>query len=155
MANPKTTITGALMMVSAAAVLIAHALSGGLTAADINALLAALGGLGLIAARDAPEGPVLKLLKRHLTVLVVAAVAVSVSAAACTTMSVTSPDGRSTASYKGTTMIGALSLLCGVNGVCSESGQDVTAIASAVAPIVAAMLTPTPQATPAVTGEGR
>jgi hypothetical protein len=50
--NPKTTITGYLVLVASVFIVIAHGLSGSLGAADLTALLGAAGGVGLISARD-------------------------------------------------------------------------------------------------------
>lgn len=53
MKNPKTTIAGYLMVLAAVATVVAHVLSGsGLGQTDIAAVVAAIGGLGLINASD-------------------------------------------------------------------------------------------------------
>jgi hypothetical protein len=50
--NPKTTITGYLMLAASLLTVVAHGLGGGLSAGDLAALLGAAGGVGLISARD-------------------------------------------------------------------------------------------------------
>jgi hypothetical protein len=50
--NPKTTITGYLMLAASLLMVVAHGLSGVLSMADLTALLGAVGGVGLIAAKD-------------------------------------------------------------------------------------------------------
>jgi hypothetical protein len=50
--NPKTTITGYLMLAASLLMVVAHGLSGTLSIADLTALLGAAGGLGLISAKD-------------------------------------------------------------------------------------------------------
>lgn len=50
--NPKTTVTGYLMLAASLLMVVAHGLSGVLSAADITALLGAAGGVGLISAKD-------------------------------------------------------------------------------------------------------
>lgn len=50
--NPKTTITGYLMLAASLFTVIAHGLSGSLSAADLTALLGAVSGVGLISAQD-------------------------------------------------------------------------------------------------------
>lgn len=52
MSNPKTTITGYLMLAASLLVVVSHGLSGSLSIADLTALLGAAGGVGLIAAKD-------------------------------------------------------------------------------------------------------
>jgi hypothetical protein len=59
---------------------------------------------------------------------------------ACLTISVTSPDGKSTAKYTGTSIIGGEDVSCGSMGgilSCSGTGQNVAALAQAIAPYVA------------------
>ncbi len=53
MSNFKTTTVGILVVAGAAMTLIAHALTSGMTALDLQNLLAALAGVGLIMAKDA------------------------------------------------------------------------------------------------------
>ncbi len=50
--NPKTTITGYLMLAASLFMVVAHGLSGSLSAGDLTALLGAAGGVGLISAKD-------------------------------------------------------------------------------------------------------
>ncbi len=50
--NPKTTITGYLMLAASLLMVVAHGLSGALSLADLTALLGAAGGVGLISAKD-------------------------------------------------------------------------------------------------------
>ncbi len=50
--NPKTTITGYLMLAASLLMVVAHGLSGSLGGADLTALLGAAGGVGLISAKD-------------------------------------------------------------------------------------------------------
>jgi len=50
--NPKTTITGYLMLAASLLMVVAHGLGGALSMADLTALLGAVGGVGLISARD-------------------------------------------------------------------------------------------------------
>jgi hypothetical protein len=68
MNNPKTTIAGTLLMAGAIFTLVAHALQGGPSLNDLTALLAALGGLGLVAAKDGEDGKVMKAIKRQFTI---------------------------------------------------------------------------------------
>jgi hypothetical protein len=50
--NPKTTITGYMVLAASLLMVVAHGLSGSLGAADLTALLGAAGGVGLISAKD-------------------------------------------------------------------------------------------------------
>jgi len=50
--NPKTSITGYLMLAASLLMVVAHGLSGALGGADLTALLGAAGGVGLISAKD-------------------------------------------------------------------------------------------------------
>ena len=50
--NPKTTITGYLMLAASLFMVVAHGLTGSLSAADLTAVLGAAGGVGLISAKD-------------------------------------------------------------------------------------------------------
>jgi hypothetical protein len=50
--NPKTTLTGYLMLAASLLMVVAHGLSGSLGGADLTALLGAAGGVGLISAKD-------------------------------------------------------------------------------------------------------
>jgi hypothetical protein len=50
--NPKTTITGYLMLAASLLMVVAHGLSGALSITDLTALLGAAGGVGLISAKD-------------------------------------------------------------------------------------------------------
>lgn len=52
MSNVKTTTVGILVVAGAAMTLIAHALTSGMTALDLQNLLSALAGVGLIMAKD-------------------------------------------------------------------------------------------------------
>jgi hypothetical protein len=52
MNNPKTSIAGYLIILASVATLVSHLLGGGLTLADVTALVTALGGVGLVAAKD-------------------------------------------------------------------------------------------------------
>lgn len=52
MTNPKTTYAGYAMLLSALAYLGAHFLAGTLSMMDVQAVFAALGGVGLIAAKN-------------------------------------------------------------------------------------------------------
>lgn len=75
--------------------------------------------------------------------------------ASCATMSVVSPDGKSSVSYRGTSIIGAEEISCGTMAgitTCSASGQNVAGLAQAIAPYVAqAYGIPLPPAPPAPT----
>jgi hypothetical protein len=51
--NPKTTIAGYLTLAASLFIVVAHVFSGGLSMADITAVIGAISGLGLIAAQDA------------------------------------------------------------------------------------------------------
>ncbi|MGC2411101.1 MAG: hypothetical protein WA459_00160 [Stellaceae bacterium] len=60
--------------------------------------------------------------------------------AGCSSISVTSPDGKASATYSGTSIIGSEEVSCGqIAGVttCSVSGQNVAALAQAIAPYLA------------------
>jgi hypothetical protein len=60
--------------------------------------------------------------------------------AGCAAVSVTSPDGKSSASYRGTSIIGGEEVSCGELAsviTCSVSGQNVAELAQAVAPYLA------------------
>jgi hypothetical protein len=50
--NPKTTAAGYLILAASILTVVAHWLSGVLSMADLNALVGAIGGAGLIAAKD-------------------------------------------------------------------------------------------------------
>ena len=50
--NPKTTITGYLLLAASLFMVVAHGLTGSLSAADLTVLLGAAGGVGLISAKD-------------------------------------------------------------------------------------------------------
>lgn len=50
--NPKTTITGYLMLAASILMVVAHGFSGALSMADLTAVLGAAGGVGLISAKD-------------------------------------------------------------------------------------------------------
>ena len=50
--NPKTTITGYLMLAASLLMVLAHGFSGALSMADLTALFGAAGGVGLISAKD-------------------------------------------------------------------------------------------------------
>jgi len=52
MSNMKTTTVGILLVAGAAMTLMAHALGSGMTALDLQNLLSALAGVGLIMAKD-------------------------------------------------------------------------------------------------------
>ena len=53
MKNPKTTIAGYLILAASVITVVAHVLAGGgLTQADIGAVLGAISGIGLIGASD-------------------------------------------------------------------------------------------------------
>ena len=52
MTNPKTTYAGYAVLLGALGYLVAHLLAGTLSMMDVQAVLAALGGVGLIAAKD-------------------------------------------------------------------------------------------------------
>jgi hypothetical protein len=52
LSNPKTSIPGILILVASLATLAAHALQGTIGATDLGSVIAALTGLGLIAAKD-------------------------------------------------------------------------------------------------------
>ena len=52
MSNPKTTIAGYLVLLAAMATVAAHVLTGSVSLADFGAILPALTGIGLIAAKD-------------------------------------------------------------------------------------------------------
>jgi hypothetical protein len=64
----------------------------------------------------------------------------AIALAGCATISVTSPDGKSSASYRGTSIVGAEDVSCGTIAnvtTCSESGQNVAALAQAILPYLA------------------
>jgi hypothetical protein len=143
MNNPKTTIAGTLMIAGAILTIAAHALQGAISVNDVTALLAALGGLGLVAAKDGDDGPVTKAIKRNFTVGMFAIVTLGAAFSGCSTISVTCPDGKSTASWKGPAIFGNTSVGCAATktGVtASVSGVDVVAIAAAVMPLVAPLM---------------
>jgi hypothetical protein len=50
--NPKTTMTGYLMLAASLLMVVAHGLTGTLSMTDLTALLGAAGGVGLISAKD-------------------------------------------------------------------------------------------------------
>ena len=50
----KTTTVGILVVAGAALTLVAHTLNGGVSASDLQNLISALAGVGLIMAHDAP-----------------------------------------------------------------------------------------------------
>jgi hypothetical protein len=50
--NPKTTVTGYLILAASLLMVVAHGLGGGISMADLTALAGAAGGLGLISAKD-------------------------------------------------------------------------------------------------------
>jgi hypothetical protein len=50
--NPETTITGYLILAASLLTAVAHGLSGVLSTADLMALVGAIGGIGLISAKD-------------------------------------------------------------------------------------------------------
>jgi len=52
MKDPKTTISGILLVVSSVAVIISHLLGGTVSVMDLQNLMAAVAGLGLIGAAD-------------------------------------------------------------------------------------------------------
>lgn len=52
MSNPKTTIPGYLMLAASLIVLVAHIMTGGLVIGDVTAVMGALGGIGLVCAKD-------------------------------------------------------------------------------------------------------
>jgi hypothetical protein len=52
LSNPKTTVTGYLMLAASLLMVVAHGLTGALSMADMMALLGAAGGVGLISAKD-------------------------------------------------------------------------------------------------------
>lgn len=91
---------------------------------------------------------------RRMMVLIVAACAI----AACAKISVVSPDGKSTATYNGTSIVGSEDVSCGsAMGVttCSVSGQNLAGLAQAIVPYLAPALgipippaQPTPTASP-------
>lgn len=63
-----------------------------------------------------------------------------IAAAGCLSISVKSPDGASSASYTGTSIIGGEDVACGtIAGVisCSGSGQNVAGLAEEIAPYIA------------------
>ena len=51
----KTTTVGMLVIAGAALTLVAHALNGGVNVTDLQNLISALAGVGLILADDAPQ----------------------------------------------------------------------------------------------------
>lgn len=53
MSNAKTTTVGILVVVAAVSTLLAHGFSGGITVADVQNLVSALTGVGLVLAQDA------------------------------------------------------------------------------------------------------
>lgn len=79
----------------------------------------------------------------------------AVALAACANLSVVSPDGKSSATYRGTSIIGGEEVSCGTMGTvttCSESGQNVAALAQAIAPYlggIGGLPLPTAMPTPA------
>ena len=52
MVNPKTTVAGYCLIGAAVLTAAGHALTGGLTMADVQSLIAGLAGLGLVMAKD-------------------------------------------------------------------------------------------------------
>ncbi len=52
MQNPKTTLAGYALIVATLLTLLAHLMTGGLSASDVSSVVVALGGLGLISATD-------------------------------------------------------------------------------------------------------
>lgn len=68
------------------------------------------------------------------------AIAVASSVAGCLTIAVKSPDGSSSASYYGTSIVGGEDVSCGTTAgvvTCSGSGQNVAGLAQAIAPYLA------------------
>lgn len=66
--------------------------------------------------------------------------AIAIAAAGCLSISVKSPDGASSASYTGTSIVGGEDVSCGsMAGVvtCSGSGQNIAGLAQAIAPYLA------------------
>lgn len=78
---------------------------------------------------------------------------ITIACGACLTISVKSPDGQSTASYSGTSIIGGEDVSCGTIGTvvsCSGSGQNVAGLAQAIAPYLGQLYgIPVPPAPPA------
>ena len=63
--------------------------------------------------------------------------------AACAEISVTSPDGTSSASYNGTSIVGSEDVSCGsMAGVttCSVSGQNLAGLAQAIVPYLGPLI---------------
>ena len=56
MQHPKTTISGIFLLISAVALVAAHAMSGSLSFHDMQHLLEVIAGIGLIAAADGKSG---------------------------------------------------------------------------------------------------
>lgn len=83
--------------------------------------------------------------------LVLSALLLTATLPGCLTISVKSPDGQSSASYTGTSIVGGEDVSCGsIAGVtsCSGSGQNVAGLAQAIAPYIAqAYGIPLPQPT--------
>lgn len=79
------------------------------------------------------------MIKRRMLVLTVGAVLF----AACATISVKSPDGSSSASYSGTSILGSEGVSCGaMAGVetCSVTGQDLAGLAQAIVPYLGPLI---------------
>ena len=113
-------------------------------------------------AKDTSAGPGVSIRRRR-TVLkgpITAGIAIVVAGTlSCAKISVVSPDGRSTATYDGTSIVGSEDVSCGqMAGVttCSVSGQNLSALAMAIAPFLQGtggtpIPVPTPAPTPAIT----
>lgn len=72
--------------------------------------------------------------------LIITVGATAIAAAGCLTIAVKSPDGASSASYTGTSIVGGEDVSCGtMAGVvtCSGSGQNIAGLAQAIAPYLA------------------
>ena len=52
MKNPKTTIAGYLLVITSLATMVAHVLTGDINVMDIQNIVGALAGIGLISAQD-------------------------------------------------------------------------------------------------------
>ncbi len=57
MKHPKTTLSGILLVVSSLALIIAHVFDGTISVADLQNLITAVGGMGLIGAADSTSTP--------------------------------------------------------------------------------------------------
>jgi hypothetical protein len=85
----------------------------------------------------------------------------AIGIAGCLKIAVKSPDGQSTATYTGTSIVGGEDVSCGTLGnvvSCSASGQNLAGLAQAIAPYLggaAGVPLPPPQPSPTPTPVAR